>query len=110
MSDVLDLVNGNSVADMILGYRVDRSDAASRRIFTWVYNKLIRILFPKVSVHDADVGLRLYRKEVVSQILKQDLFFSELLSSEITIILLVNFQCAIGAEMELLGPFPQRKL
>ena len=85
VSDVESMVNAYANQAILIGRRVHREDSRMRRFLTWSYNACIRMLFPKVTVHDADCGARIYDGESVREIIAEDLVFPELVSSEITI-------------------------
>lgn len=84
-SDLELMVNAYANQAMLIGRRVHRKDSLIRRFLTWSYNTCIRMLFPQVAVHDADCGARIYDGEYVREIIAEDLFFPELVSSEIAI-------------------------
>lgn len=68
--------------DIVCGYRIDRKDTALRRLYSRGYNVLVRMLVG-VCVRDIDCALKLFRREVVSQLeIRTDGFLvnSELLS------------------------------
>ncbi len=50
-------------ADLVLGYRLGRADSLLRRLYTWGWYLLPRILFG-LSVRDYSCGFKLIRKEV----------------------------------------------
>lgn len=85
VSDLVNLLEVANDSDLVLGYRSIRSDSNLRKLFTYFYNLLIRLLFMKVKVRDADTGIRLYSRGALLEILKMRLLFPELVSSEITI-------------------------
>lgn len=61
--------------DFIVGYRKERADANKQKFRSWVYNRLVRVLF-RVPVRDVDCAFKLMRKSAVSQIkFKSDSFF-----------------------------------
>jgi dolichol-phosphate mannosyltransferase len=51
-------------SDVVCGYRVDRSDSAVRRFYSWGYNRLIRALLG-LPVRDCDCALKLFRAEAL---------------------------------------------
>ena len=85
VSDVESMVNAYANQAILIGRRVHRKDSRIRRLLTWSYNVCIRKLFPKVTVHDADCGARIYDGERVRKVIAEVLLFPELVSSEITI-------------------------
>lgn len=54
-------------ADLIVGFRVYRYDAVLRCLASWVYNRLVRVLF-RVQVRDVDCSFKLFRREVLEAI------------------------------------------
>lgn len=56
-----------SAADVALGFRVYRYDAVLRCILSWMYNRLVGILF-RVRVRDVDCSFKLMRREVLERI------------------------------------------
>ncbi|MBY9000549.1 MAG: glycosyltransferase family 2 protein [Candidatus Heimdallarchaeota archaeon] len=54
--------------DVVCGWRHNRKDSfLFKKLPSWIYNKLNRI-FNKVNLNDSDCMLRVYRKEVISEI------------------------------------------
>jgi glycosyltransferase involved in cell wall biosynthesis len=61
--------------DLIVGFRVYRYDAVLRSILSWIYNRIVRILF-RVRVRDVDCSFKLFRREVLDSIVvESDDFF-----------------------------------
>ena len=61
--------------DVIVGFRVYRYDTVVRSMLSWVYNRLVRILF-RVKVRDVDCAFKLFRREVIDAItIESDDFF-----------------------------------
>jgi glycosyltransferase involved in cell wall biosynthesis len=61
--------------DVIVGFRVYRYDTVLRSILSWIYNRIVRILF-RVRVRDVDCSFKLFRREVLEQIVVEtDDFF-----------------------------------
>jgi glycosyltransferase involved in cell wall biosynthesis len=56
-----------SAADVALGFRVYRYDAVLRCILSWMYNRLVGVLF-RVRVRDVDCSFKLMRREVLERI------------------------------------------
>jgi glycosyltransferase involved in cell wall biosynthesis len=50
-------------ADLVIGYRAPRADPASRRLFGWGWNVLVRLLFGYVA-RDVDCAFKLFRRNV----------------------------------------------
>lgn len=53
--------------DLIVGFRVYRYDSVLRCILSWIYNKLIFVLF-WLPVRDIDCAFKLFRREVFEKI------------------------------------------
>jgi glycosyltransferase involved in cell wall biosynthesis len=53
--------------DLIVGFRVYRYDTVLRSILSWIYNRIVRILF-RVRVRDVDCSYKLFRREVLEKI------------------------------------------
>jgi glycosyltransferase involved in cell wall biosynthesis len=61
--------------DVAIGFRVYRYDTVVRSILSWVYNRLVGLLF-RLRVRDVDCAFKLMRREVVEQVwLECDNFF-----------------------------------
>jgi glycosyltransferase involved in cell wall biosynthesis len=61
--------------DLIVGFRVYRYDAVLRSILSWIYNRMVRILF-RVRIRDVDCSFKLFRREVLDAIVvESDDFF-----------------------------------
>lgn len=61
--------------DLAIGFRVYRYDRVLRCIVSWIYNRLVGVLF-RLRVRDVDCSFKLMRREVVAQIgLECDNFF-----------------------------------
>ncbi len=83
--DFLKFLAVSDVCDIISGRRVDRNDQKYRRMFTKVYNFVIRKYFKIPHTFDSDCGFKLYNREVINFILNQNLLFTNLVTSEIVI-------------------------
>lgn len=53
--------------DAVLGFRVYRYDSVIRCMISWVYNRMVRVLF-RVKVRDVDCSFKLFRREVLEAI------------------------------------------
>ena len=53
---------------IVVGYRIARQDPVRRRFYSWGYNKLIRLLL-KTGIRDCDCALKLFRRDVLLDIL-----------------------------------------
>lgn len=61
--------------DLVIGFRVYRYDAAVRSLISWVYNRIVALLF-RVRVRDVDCAFKLMRAEVRDKLpLQTDDFF-----------------------------------
>jgi len=66
LKDTVPLIKGpgrESGADAVFGFRVYRYDSVLRCILSWVYNRLVRVLF-RVKVRDVDCAFKLFTREV----------------------------------------------
>jgi dolichol-phosphate mannosyltransferase len=64
--EIADLMPLLAQADAVLGFRVYRYDSVLRCILSWVYNRLVRVLF-LIRVRDVDCAFKLFRREVVER-------------------------------------------
>ena len=53
--------------DLIVGFRVYRYDTMLRSVLSWVYNRIVSVLF-RVRVRDVDCAFKLFRREVLEKI------------------------------------------
>jgi len=53
--------------DAIVGFRVYRYDTVLRSMLSWIYNRLVNLLF-RVRLRDVDCSFKLFRREVIEQI------------------------------------------
>ena len=61
--------------DMVTGFRVYRYDTVVRCMLSWIYNRLVGVMF-RLRVRDVDCAFKLMRREVVQQVTIQcDNFF-----------------------------------
>ncbi len=60
------LIPHTKTADMILGWRVKRNDPGNRLIVSWIYNRLIQLVFG-VSFHDIN-SVRLMRRSILDDV------------------------------------------
>lgn len=75
IKDLDDLLPFTKDFDFIVGYRKERADANKQKFRSWVYNRLVRILF-RVPVRDVDCAFKLMRRSAVSRIhFKSNSFF-----------------------------------
>jgi glycosyltransferase involved in cell wall biosynthesis len=63
-------------ADMVLGFRVYRYDRVLRSLVSWVYNRIVNVIF-RVRVRDVDCAFKLFSAEVWQQapVEAEDFFF-----------------------------------
>lgn len=57
-------------ADMVIGNRQGRAEGPKREIMSWVYNRLIRVLFG-LSVRDVNFAFKLFRRSILERITLQ---------------------------------------
>jgi hypothetical protein len=53
--------------DMVIGFRVYRYDSVLRSMMSWIYNRIVRVLF-RVRVRDVDCSYKLLRREILEKI------------------------------------------
>lgn len=56
-----------ATADVALGFRVYRYDSVLRCVLSWIYNRLVNLLF-RVKVRDVDCSFKVFRREVLETI------------------------------------------
>jgi glycosyltransferase involved in cell wall biosynthesis len=62
--------------DVMTGFRVYRYDTVVRSMLSWIYNRMVAVMF-RVRVRDVDCAFKLFRREVIDQItLETDNFFA----------------------------------
>src|SRR5207244_13551663 len=52
------------------GYRIARHDPAFRRLYAFMYNRAVRLLF-KIPVRDVNCGFKIYRRNLIERLLPQ---------------------------------------
>jgi glycosyltransferase involved in cell wall biosynthesis len=67
MSEIRWFLPLTSEYDVVVGFRVYRYDPAFRSVVSWVYNRIVRILF-RVPIRDVDCSFKLFRREVLDKI------------------------------------------
>ena len=67
MDDALLAVPLTANADMVIGNRQGRAEGPKREIMSWVYNRLIRVLFG-LNVRDVNFAFKLFRRSVLERI------------------------------------------
>ncbi|MFO0985166.1 MAG: glycosyltransferase family 2 protein [Planctomycetota bacterium] len=65
--EISDLMPLLAQADAVFGFRVYRFDSVLRCILSWIYNRLVRILF-RVKVRDVDCSFKLFTRPVVDRL------------------------------------------
>lgn len=68
-SEVDRLIEKSGEADLVVGYRINRQDSLTRKIFGWGWTFLANVLLG-LKVKDIDCAFKLTKKEVVDKILK----------------------------------------
>jgi glycosyltransferase involved in cell wall biosynthesis len=69
--------------DLVSGQRVGRTDQCYRRVLTYGYNLLLRLIF-RGEIRDADSGFKLFNRRVVEQVFPR-LGFKDLVGSELVL-------------------------
>lgn len=54
-------------ADMVIGYRLGRAEGPRRAFISWVYNRMIRLLFG-LKVKDVNFAFKLFRREILDRV------------------------------------------
>ncbi|MEO8603669.1 MAG: glycosyltransferase family 2 protein [bacterium] len=62
-----DAVQHLATHDLVIGYRLQRYSTLHRRLFTWSYNRLVRLLFG-VKVRDINFSFKLIRRDALQAI------------------------------------------
>ncbi len=70
MDDALAAIPLTQNADMVIGNRQGRAEGPKREIMSFVYNRLIRVLFG-LSVRDVNFAFKLFRRAILEQITLQ---------------------------------------
>ena len=70
MDDALQALPLTSAADMVIGTRHGRAEGPKREIMSFVYNRLIRVLFG-LKVRDVNFAFKLFRRTILEQITLQ---------------------------------------
>jgi len=63
-------------ADILIGWRTERADAIQRKIFSFMFKTVFKLLFP-TSIHDPSAPFVLYKKKIVLPYLKYYKFLKE---------------------------------
>lgn len=67
MDDALLAIPLTANADMVIGNRQGRAEGPKREIMSWVYNRLIRVLFG-LNVRDVNFAFKLFRRSILERI------------------------------------------
>lgn len=70
MDDALGAVPLTRGADMVIGNRQGRAEGLRREVMSWVYNRLIRVLFG-LKVNDVNFAFKLFRRSILDHITLQ---------------------------------------
>lgn len=54
--------------DFVIGYRKNRQDSLKRKILSWGFNRLVKIIFNIPNVRDIDCAFKLFNKHVFNEI------------------------------------------
>jgi glycosyltransferase involved in cell wall biosynthesis len=68
MDDALQAVPLAEDADIVIGWRKSRAESLRREFISWVYNRLIRVLF-KLRVRDVNFAFKLFRRSFLDRII-----------------------------------------
>lgn len=68
MDEALNAVPLTEDADIIIGWRKSRAESWRRDVISWVYNRMIRILF-HLKVRDVNFAFKLFRRDLLKDIL-----------------------------------------
>ena len=82
--DINFLINELPENDFILGIRKNRKDQVYRRMLTFFYSFYIWIFYG-IKSKDPDSGFRIYKKNIINEILNEEIHNKHLLNSEFTI-------------------------
>jgi len=67
-SEIIKFIEKKDDADLVLGYRKNRADSTARKIFTFGWSALARILLG-LTVRDYSCGFKMIKKEVYEKVL-----------------------------------------
>ncbi|MCS6851064.1 MAG: glycosyltransferase family 2 protein [Gemmataceae bacterium] len=68
LDDLRRLLHHAPAAPLVVGYRLQRQDPWLRRFLSWGYNTLVRLLL-RTGVRDCDCALKLFRRDVLHELL-----------------------------------------
>lgn len=64
LHDIADALPLLQDADLVIGYRIKRYNTLRRAVYSWIYNRLIRVLFA-VTVRDVNFSFKLVHRRVL---------------------------------------------
>ncbi|MEK7583089.1 MAG: glycosyltransferase [Patescibacteria group bacterium] len=67
IDDIEKLAAHAAASDFIIGYRVDRKDHGLRKFNTWLFHKILRVLFG-VSARDVDCAFKLMKRDILQRV------------------------------------------
>lgn len=67
MDDALQSIPLTEGADMVIGNRQGRAEGPKRELMSWIYNRLIRVLFG-LNVRDVNFAFKLFRRSILERI------------------------------------------
>lgn len=70
--------------DLVTGYKLDRKDGLFRSVISKSMNTIIGILFG-LWIRDINCGFKLFRRELIDEILKEKWFFPDCIMTELVI-------------------------
>lgn len=65
--DVAQAVTQIGSADVLIGFRLTRDESIKRKVLSWGYNTLIRVLFG-LKVNDVNFSFKLFKREILNKI------------------------------------------
>ena len=65
--DLLKLIKKTEYSDLVVTYRLKKKYKTSRIVISWVYNKILRILF-HTNFRDISTGSRLIKRSILNKI------------------------------------------
>ena len=68
MDDSLQAVPLAEDADIVIGWRKSRAESLRREVMSWVYNRMIRLMF-KLRVRDVNFAFKLFRRSFLDRII-----------------------------------------
>lgn len=83
--DFWNIYNFRKKYDLVVGRKTKRKDQLYRKLFTYIYNLLLRIYFGFNDLYDADSGFRLFNRKIGREVICKRLIFTDLIGSEIVL-------------------------